>query len=90
MGSFLDAMTKFLGARRKTKPQTEDRIFDPRVRAKMKAAHSGRIAGGKAGYQGFGAPPGAEDVAYAQGGAIPSRFRKMAQKQKTSIPRGGR
>lgn len=73
---------------KKKKPGApEQRIFDPAVRGQMKAARTGRIAGGKAGYQGFGAPPGAEDVAYSQGGGIPSRFRRMAKAGKTSVPR---
>lgn len=86
MSAFMAAIKKLQGA----KPQggVEERVFDPKIRAQMQAAHKGQIGGGTAGYQGFGPPPGAEDVAYSQGGRLPSRFAALARKQKTSVPRG--
>lgn len=86
MSAFMAAIKKLQGARPQGGP--EERVFDPKVRAQMQSARKGQIAGGNAGYQGYGAPPGAEDVAYSQGGRLPSRFAALAKKQKTSVPRG--
>lgn len=87
MSSFFEAAKGLLGKlgkRRESGP--ENRIFDPAVRAEMKAAHSGALQQKKQGYSGYGAPAEAEDASYQQGGPIPSRFVRRAKKGQTSIP----
>ena len=86
ISAFLSAIRKIQGVGTPSGPQ-EDRVFDPKIREEMKLAHSGRLQQKTQGYSGYGVPSEVEDVNYQQGGEIPSRFRRLAKQQKTSIPR---